>query len=103
MDADSAGAITVKTVAGRSCPGRLSSDDARRLGEAVANAKPEAWTPQVPVCCDRIEWSLELTIGGKTHNATWIDDPDIALPDDLRALTRLLAEIREKHTRSCRP
>jgi hypothetical protein len=81
----------------------LSTDDARRLAEAVASAKPDGWTPQEPVCCDRIEWSLTLTIGGKTHTATWIDDPKIALPDDLRVLTRLLGVIREKHTVSCRP
>ena len=103
MVADSEGTLTVTTISGKSCPGRLSEAEARRLGEAVANAKPEDWKVAEPTCCDRIEWTLVLDRGGKKHEVTWIDDPKLALPDDLRTLTNLLAEIREKQTVSCRP
>lgn len=101
---DSAGAFTVTTMSGKTCPDKLSDDESQRLAKAVANAKPETW--QKPgaesICCDRIEWSLALTVGGKTHTVTWIDDPKFAMTDDLRALTNVLADIRASHMAKCR-
>ena len=104
MVADSEGTVTVTTIARKTCPGRLSETELRRLADAIAKAKPEEWQPLHPedICCDRIEWSLALEIGGKTHTFTWIDDPKLALPPDLRTLTQVLGDIRVEHIASCR-
>lgn len=104
MVIDSAGTFTVTTMSGKTCPARLSEAESRKLADAVAKAKPDGWQTPSPeaLCCDRIEWSLALTIGGKTHTATWIDDPKLAMPPDLRALTKVLGEIRGEHIAKCR-
>lgn len=94
------GSLRVDSDGKLSCPGKLTDDERTRLARAVADAKPENWpTGGESMCCDRIEWTLALTIGGKTHEATWIDDPKFEMPDDLRALTRVIVDIQAAHCR----
>jgi hypothetical protein len=94
-----AGSMRIDSDGKTSCRRELTDAERRRLDDAVANAKPDGWKTvnAEGICCDRIEWTLALTIGGKTHKVTWIDDPKFAMPDDLRALTTELSKIQSSH------
>lgn len=89
---------------------RIDSEGTATVGECVSNvpdlerfesllAGAHAWRESyVPEnrCCDRIEYTLTLQMGGKTHRTVWIDDP-LPLPNDLSAMRdALIHELRER-------
>ena len=88
----SSGAATLLNGLGRvTCAGRITAAEGKRLGDLVAEARPEAWAasyalPSNPSgCCDQIRTTVRLTRGGQTSETFWFDVHP-PLPADLSSL-----------------
>jgi hypothetical protein len=86
---NSAGEISVTTIAGKTCPMPASDETMALFNTLLTNARPNAWSASyIPKesCCDRIEYQLTLDEAGTKHTVKWIDDPS-PMPKDLADLT----------------
>lgn len=85
---DSAGQVTVTTMAGRSCTYQATDAERARFTELLTNARPDSWAEHYKPendCCDRFQYDLTLDEAGKQTKTMWIDDP-APMPNDLAAL-----------------
>ncbi|MGN6182450.1 MAG: hypothetical protein ACTHQM_02215 [Thermoanaerobaculia bacterium] len=95
----SSGAITITTIANKSCSFDASADELRRFTSLLADARTDAWkenyAPENP-CCDRIEYALTYDAAGAVKKVTWVDDP-LPMPKDLKGIIEAMQSLRATH------
>ena len=104
---DSDGRVEVTKMSGSRCVLTATAADLERVRQFVMAARPSRWRDSYAPedrCCDRIEYTLTLDLGGRIRGVEWIDDP-LPMPSDLTALAETLTgggeSVRAKYGDRC--
>jgi hypothetical protein len=92
----------------KSCEGRLSAEQLRKLNEVISQIRPNGWNlgGLNAAAPDAFHYHLELTSGAKgkekIHEADWYDNTRNLLPGDLNSLAEFVWQVKASVSEKCR-
>lgn len=85
------------------CEGKLSKEELRSIGEAVAQTEPAGWhIAGLNVAApDAFGYVLELRRGKRVYEVQWYDNTREKLPRDLTKLFEAISLVKEQTAKKC--